>query len=731
MSRLFPRHFLLATSALAALSATPFPAFAQSASSTDSNALPEISVTASPIVHRNRRAAQPAPNAAAETAPAPAAPDLLAQSFSASTVLNANQLQNQAGGGLGTGGTLGNLLFDKPGISASTYAPGSSRPIIRGLDNFRVRVQENGTSSMDVSEIGEDHSVPIDTLSATRVEVVRGPASLRYGPQAIGGVVSVDNNRIPLADTPGGLSGWGASAFTSADLGREGSVGFNVRHNNVAIHADAFTRYTDDYRIPGGVQKNTMQRVAGGAVGGTYFFDGGYFGMALTQTNALYHIPGIEPAEVNNRINLNQTKLLGRGEYRPDSAMIDAIRLWFGATDYKHDEKGYSADDGLDGVRATFKNQEQEARLEVQMAAINTPFGVWTAAPGVQLNHQQIGTGGEAGGLLAPAETFAAAAYMFNELRVNESLKLQLAGRVDQAHVSGTPALFPSSFDPVDGSAVDFAAKRNFTPVSASFGVLQALPYDMVASFTAQYVERAPRSAELFAKGAHDAPGTFEIGNPNLTTEAASSLEIGLRKHTGRWRFDLAAYYTSYKNYIFKRDTGLRCDDEFDSCGSGGGDELTQVIYDQRDALFRGAEISTQFDVGQVWHGTFGIDGQYDYVDARFKDGSFVPRIPPHRLGGGIYYKDDEWYARVGLLHAFDQNRIAADETPTKGYNLLRAEISRTEKTNYALTGLREVRYGIVGTNLLDDNVRNSSSFRKDEVLLPGRSVRIFASAKF
>ena len=84
-----------------------------------------------------------------------------------------------------------------------------------------------------------------------------------------------------------------------------------------------------------------------------------------------------------------------------------------------------------------------------------------------------------------------------------------------------------------------------------------------------------------------------------------------------------------------------------------------------------------------------------------------------------------------GLLHAFDQNRIAVDETPTKGYNLLRAEISRTEKTNYALTGLREVRYGIVGTNLLDDDVRNASSFRKDEVLLPGRSVRLFASAKF
>lgn len=714
------RHLFLASSALALLATTSSPVRAQTMSQVE--ALPEITVTASPIIDRSRTTAEGG---------ASTAPDLLAQSFSASTLISGDQLQNQAGGSLGTGGTLGNLLFDKPGISASTYAPGSSRPIIRGLDNSRVRIQENGTSSMDVSEIGEDHQVPIDTLSATSVEVIRGPASLRYGSQAIGGVVSVENNRIPLENTPNGLSGWGASAFSSVDLGREGSFGVNARQGNFAFHADAFTRITEDYRIPGGVQKNTAQRTQGGAVGGTYFFDGGYFGMALTQTSALYHIPGEKSAPVNNRINLEQTKLLGKGEYRPDSAMIDAIRLWFGATNYKHDEKGYSADDGRDAIRATFRNKEQEARLEVQMAGVNTPFGIWTAAPGVQLNHQQIGTSGEAGGLLAPTETFAAAAYMFNELRVNDSLKLQLAGRVDRAYVSGTPLSFPSSFDPADGDALDFSAKRNFTPLSASFGVLQALPHGIVASFTAQYVERAPRSAELFAKGAHDAPGTFEIGNPNLTTEAARSLEIGLRRKTGRWRFDLAAYYTSYQNYIFKRATGLKCDDDFESCGSGGGDELTQVVYDQRDALFRGADLSTQYDVGQVWHGTFGVDAQYDYVDARFKDGSFVPRIPPHRLGGGIYYKDDEWYARIGLLHAFDQNRVAADETTTKGYNLLRAEISRTEKTNYATTGLREVRYGIVGTNLLNDDVRNASSFRKDEVLLPGQSIRIFASAKF
>jgi iron complex outermembrane receptor protein len=234
----------------------------------------------------------------------------------------------------------------------------------------------------------------------------------------------------------------------------------------------------------------------------------------------------------------------------------------------------------------------------------------------------------------------------------------------------------------------------------------------------------------LFAKGAHDASATFEIGNPNLKIEAARGVEIGLRRPAGQWRFDVTAFYTSFKNYIFKQDTGLTCDDEFDSCGTGGGTELTQVLYSQRDAIFKGVEISTQLDIAPLGGGTLGVDGQYDFVDARFSDGTFVPRIPPHRLGGGVYWTSAAWFARVGLLHAFAQHDLALNETPTAGYDLLKAEVSYTLKPPPG-SGLTEARFGIVGTNLLDDEVRNHSSFRKDEVLLPGRSVRLFATASF
>ena len=686
----------------------------------DRHVLPTTVVTASPI--------QPRQDAGAEAAPGQA--DLLDASFSAVTTMTAEQIERQSGGALGSGGSLGSLLFDRPGITASTFAPGASRPVVRGRDNFRVRVQENGTSTLDVSEIGEDHAVPVDTLSADRVEVVRGPATLRYGSQAIGGVVSVENNRIPLPSTPFGFSGRVGGAFTSVDRGGEGSVAFDGRGKDVAVHLDAFARQAGDYRIPGGVQLNSRARAEGGAVGASTFFDGGYFGVALVNTQSLYHIPGVEAAASNTRIDLNQTKLLGKGEFRPDSAVVDAVRLWFGATDYRHFEKGIG-DDGIDGVQATFRNREQEARVEAQLQPVSTALGVWTAAPGIQFNHQKLGTEGEAGSLLAQSETTAGAFYLFNELRVSPAQKLQAAGRIDRAHVAGTAATFPAGLDGTSGLPVEFGVGRDFTPLSASLGALQALPLGLVAGLSAQYVERAPRALELFAKGPHDASGTFEIGDPTLKKEAATSFEASLRRPQGQWRFDATLFHTRYHNFIFRQETGLRCDDDFASCGLGGGTELRQVAFAQRDARFWGAELATQLDLTQVGDLTLGIDGQYDFVDARFTDGSFVPRIPPHRLGGGAYLRNVAWFARVGVLHAFAQNNLALNETPTAGYTLLKAELTDTLKTAPNMFNVKEARFGIVGTNLLDDDVRNHVSFRKDEVLLPGRSVRLFASARF
>jgi len=570
-------------------------------------ALPEIVVTApSPITRRAPAAAPPA-----EQLPAPAAATLLGtlpvvtHQFATVTVVPTQELQRS------TGTTLGGVLLEKPGITGSSFAPGAaSRPIVRGLDNYRVRIQENGLAVNDVSDLSEDHAVPIDPLAARQIEVIRGPATLRWGSQAIGGVVNVDNNRIPTALPPRAFAGEINGAANTVDGGLEGSVLLDAGQGNFAFHADAYGRRAGDYGIPGYPylfppapppyagkrQPNSAYHSNGQSVGGSYIFDGGFVGVAVSRFESFYRIPGIEASETNTRIDMNQVKVTSKGEFRPQSSAVDAIRFWLGASDYKHDE--LANEGGFDGVHQTFKNQAQEGRVETQFAPVALGIGTLTSVLGIQGSHQKLaapGAGGEPG-LFDPNRTTSAAAYLFNELKFSDTLRLQLAGRIETVNISGSSPNFPAAFLPVGGDPPSVARDRDFAPASVAFGMLKELPWGLVGSITAQYLERAPRAPELFSRGVHEATGTFEIGDPNLGIESAQSVEVGLRRGGGPLRFEASAFYTRFNGFIFKRFTGNTCDEDFASCVAGPGGELTQIVYTQRDAEFRGFEVQAQYD---------------------------------------------------------------------------------------------------------------------------------------
>jgi iron complex outermembrane recepter protein len=741
--------------------------------------LPEIVVTApSPIVRRAPApSGTPGPSAPAEVTPAPPAPEaplpgtlpIVTDQFATVTVVPNEELRRS------TGATLGDVLFSKPGITGSSFAPGaSSRPIIRGLDVNRVGIVENGVGGGGVSDLGEDHFVPINPLVTNQIEVIRGPATLRYGSQSIGGVVSATNNRIPDAFPPcreySALRAYAQfplkapathvgpttcanfelrTAATSVDRGLEGGALLDAAVGNFAIHADAFGRTASDYRIPSypylfepgrpfnGRQPNSFARVDGQSAGGSYIFDQGFVGVAITQNNALYGIPGIDGEDHRTRIDARETKVTSKGEWRPQSAGVDAIRFWFANTDYKHNELGLAdpTDPASDGIRQTFTNREQEGRVEVQLLPFNLRFASLTTALGVQAGHQQLtapgDTPGPLSGLFDPNENARVAAYIFNEFKFSDMLKAQIAGRIENVNLNGSvPDILAGDLNPIPRDL-------SFTPKSVSFGVIQNLPWDLVGSVHAQRVERAPKPAELFSRGPHDATATFDIGNPNLNIELAQSVEVALRRATGRFRFEATAYYTHFKDFIFRNLTGETCDETPDTCTGapffGAGGELKQALYSQRDAIFRGGEFQSQLDVAPLWTGWWGIENQFDVVRATFADGTNVPRIPPVRLGGGVFWRNANWLARVNLLHAFAQDDIAVTgETPTAGYNNLKAEISYRWKPNRLTNAVvSEVIVGVVGNNLLNDDIRNAVSYTKDEVLLPGRSVRVFANAKF
>ena len=305
---------------------------------------------------RNRERAPQKPQAA----PVAAAPQqgvlpIVTDQFATVTVVPNEEIRRQ-----GTA-QLGDLLFSKPGITGSSFAPGaSSRPIIRGLDVNRVGIVENGTNAGGASDLGEDHFVPVDPLATNQVEVIRGPAAMRYGSTSIGGVVSATNNRIPdalptcaaapfqtyglpakaplaNAQSPSCVTVETRTAVSSVDRGVDGGILIDAGGGNFAIHADAYGRKASDYSIPSypylfdqtrpvnGRQPNSAMQADGASIGGSYIFQGGFIGAAITQNDTLYRIPGIDGADHQTRIDAHQTKFTAKGEYRPDAAAIDAV----------------------------------------------------------------------------------------------------------------------------------------------------------------------------------------------------------------------------------------------------------------------------------------------------------------------------------------------------------------------------------------------------------------------
>jgi iron complex outermembrane receptor protein len=679
--------------------------------------LPELSVTSPSPVQPTRT-----PRVPTDTFPAGVLP-VVTNTFSPVTVVTQSDLQRSQPT------QLGDALFDRPGLSASTFAPGAaSRPIIRGLDNTRVRVQENGISTQDVSELSEDHAVPINPLVNRRIEVVRGPAALRYGSQAIGGVVSAENNRVPTFIPISGVESQITTGYSSVDNGYNTAATIDAGGENVAFHADGFRSQGDSYRTPAGIQANSQTESQGGSVGASYIFDRGFIGLSYSRYEALYGIPGGGSAERRVQLDPVQDRLLARGEYRPLDGPFEVIRFWAGGSVYQHNESSVD-ETGFRSIGSTFKSREAEGRLEFQHVPVDLNFGVLTGALGLQSTRRVLGTSGEAGGLLAPTDSRSNAVYLFEEIAFPTGTRFQAAGRIEGSRTTGTATNFDPSYLPTEEEPFEYGRRRRFAPKSASVGLLQDIPFDFVASLTAQYVERAPGALELYSRGPHEATETFEIGNPGLKLERARTIEAGIRRAVGPFRFDATGYVTRYTGFIYKRETGVGCGDEFATCGSE--DELRQIVYTQQNASFYGAEIAAQLDVLPVGNGFVGLDAQYDFVRATFDDGTNVPRIPPHRVGGGVFLRADGWFARVNLLHAFAQTDVAPFETTTPGWNDLRAEISYTKALDPLLYGASEVTLGLQGRNLLDDDIRNSASFKKDEILLPGRNIRLFLTARF
>lgn len=594
------------------------------------------------------------------------------------------------------GASISDALADVPGIAATGFAAGASRPIIRGMDATRVRILEDGSSSSDVSDIGPDHGIPIDPLAAQSIEVVRGAATLRYGSQAIGGVVNVLNNRVPMALPSQPLSGELTGSYDSVANTGQGSALMDGRAGNIAVHADGFYRDAGDYDTPLGTQQNSFFRGYGETVGASYFFGpnaDSHVGAAIVQYNAKYGIPSD-----STYIDMRQTKVMTRSSFDLGGGLLRTLNVDGSYADYTHDE------DEPDGtIDTTFRNKEYDGHVELLLGPVGP---LENTAVGVEIQHRKFSAIGEDSSYLFPTLTQSEAGYLFTEMPLASNLRLQASGRIEHVHVTGTPRS-------------DVFTKTDYTPISGAIGALFDATSAVKLGLTFSSTGRAPAMTELFARGGHDGPDTFETGDPRLRIERANSLEGTIRINSGRLRFEGSAYSTWFHNYIYGDLTGRTCDDDGD-CIDGPDEELKELNYRQQDAHFWGLEGEANYDLVKGKAGALQARILADYTRATLDDGGNVPRIPPYRVGGGLTWTAPQFDLGFLLLHAGRQGKFGAFDTPTPGYNELNAHIA--VRPIKACPG---VELMLVGQNLTNDVQRDAAALNKADVVMPGRNIRL------
>lgn len=623
--------------------------------------------------------------------------------------------------------TIGETLALQPGVTASYFGPGSSRPIIRGLGGARVRVMEDGISTLDVSTVSVDHAVGIEPLLVDRVEVLRGPATLAYGSGAVGGVVNTTTSRLPRSLPEKRLEGRFELSGDSVADERTAAFGVNASTGKFVWHLDGVLRETEDYAIPGaaevdepddgpeaGILENSDLKSDAFGGGVSWIGDRGFIGVSISSFDTNYGVPGEhahahghegeeedhdghegehehgedeeEEEEETIRIDLQQVRYDLRAGWTREGRVIDSILFRAAYNDYEHVE--------LEGaeIGTQFENDAFEGRVEIS----HQPFGAWEGVFGLQFDQREFSAIGDEA-FVPPVDSATLGAFMVEEGTFGR-WQTTVGGRIEtQAQdPSNGPRVEDNAYS-VSGGLTRFVGDRDSFVLNLSLS------------------QRLPSSEELFSDGPHLATQTFEIGDAALGVETSQHAEIGWRRYSERFTVNVAAFYTRFEDYIYLSPTG------------GMEDGLPVFQWTQADAEFTGLEAEATAKLARLGRGEVDFRVFGDVVSGELTDGGNLPRISPARIGARLEYHDDRLSGGVDTTFVLQQDQIAAFETATDGYTMLNADVSWTVDIGDSVN----VDLFVRASNLLDEEARRHVSFVKDFAPLPGRNVSFGLRGRF
>ena len=633
--------------------------------------------------------------------------------------------------------SIGETLKDQPGVTASSFGPTASRPILRGLQGERVRVLVDGIGSLDLSSSDPDHAPAINPLTAERIEVLRGPSALLFGSSAIGGVVNVIDARIPrhVPDKP--VSANALLSYGTAANERSGNLSVDVPlGGNFVAHADgAYSKY-DDLRVGGylltpnlrtqalastdpDIQAlanlkdklpNTGGRIADVA-GGLAYVDGDLnVGLSVARHSFRYGVPirfSLDPnveAEAPT-IDGQQTRADARVNIPLGDGLFKLFEFRGGIAKYRHNE---IEDDGSIGT--VFRTRGGELRADV----VQKDRGGWTGTSGVQYLSQRVHLVGEEKYLpdsrVRQTGLFTMQSFVLGKVRGEGGARVEFAKL--NADADGEIA--------AHGGAIGTTAlSRSFTPISASLGANYEFAPGWRAGLSLSHSERAPSVDELFSQGPHGGSQSFLFGNPDLSKEKSNSGELSVHHLVGPLHVQASVYYSRFPNFIYLAPTGT-------SQLLEDGHSLPIYDYRQGKARYYGFELGADAKLGKALGLNWGTEVVADAVRASIRDFGPAPQIPPFRVLGALTASRGQVDGRFEVERVSAQHRTAVNETDTAGYTLVNASL---DWHPYAANP--ELTFSLQGNNLFDVTARRHSSFLKDYAPLSGRDIRLTARLGF
>jgi iron complex outermembrane receptor protein len=628
--------------------------------------------------------------------------------------------------------SIGETLASQPGVSASSFGPTASRPVLRGLSGERVRILVDGIGSLDLSASDPDHAVAINPLTAERIEVLRGPSALLFGSSAIGGVVNVIDSRIPrhVPDAPvavNALATYGTAANErSANLSADVPLG-----GNFVGHLDGSYSKYDDLDIGGYLLSDPLRRQAAAntdpairaladmkgtlpntsgrvddIAGGIAYVDGGLnIGLSYNHHDARYGVPirysldpSVEPEAPT--IDAHQDRGDARVNIPLGGGLFETFEWRGGISKYRHSEVG---EDGEVGSRFFTNGGEMRADL------VQAKRGGWRGTTGIQYLDTDVRIRGDEKYL--PDSRNRQFGIFTLQSMVSGPVRFEGGLRVEFASLdSDADAQIAANGGPIGATAIS----RDFTAVSGSAGANYDLAPGWRAGLSLSHSERAPAIDELFSNGPHGGSQQFLVGNPGLGKERSNSIELSLHGTGGPVHIQGSLYYSRFGSFIFQAPTGAV------------RDGLPVYNYAQGKADYYGFELQSDAKLGRALGIDWGGELVSDAVRATIRNFGPAPLIPPLRILGALTGSRGQVDGRLEVEHAFAHDRTAPNETDTPGYTLVNASLDW-----HPFAANPELTLSLQGNNLFDVDARRSTSVLKDFAPLSGRDIRLSARLAF